>query len=250
MKPSLIDYLYLCRNVYHENSSQDLSEHVFDISTLHYYYCNKTTTAFTSIQTADHKKLIITFRGSHTLCDWLGDFAGKTKIIWFPSEETAEIHDGWLKKFKSARSIIESLIDTIGPEQVMFLGHSSGGCVAHIASLWFNCISDVPNVSVLSVGSPNFCNKVVAEYIHENINNFEIINQEDLIQDVKLSRAYTSLIPKNNQIIVNVALKKPTVFTYLFFGVSYAHYHFVQNYVASIKQFYENVNVLENTKIT
>ncbi|KAA8540880.1 hypothetical protein F0562_024982 [Nyssa sinensis] len=122
---------------------------------------------FLSEKSRGSPEIIIAFPGSWSVGDWFsGRSFGETKVDnLFPSvrsignDEVGLANEAFIRRFKEILRSLENEVKKAERRQIIFAGHSSGGPIAILATLWFLEESLKPNSSPIpplcvTFGSP------------------------------------------------------------------------------------------------
>jgi len=129
--------------------------------------------------------LILAFRGSRDVRDWLTDF----DALQAPASETPwgrmRVHRGFWLAIQSIKDQLLALDSRAQKEGVFVTGHSLGGALALLAAqILFNAL--VPVIAVYTFGGPRVGNRAWAENYNLILGGrtFRFVNQEDVIPRV------------------------------------------------------------------
>ncbi|KAI8323420.1 alpha/beta-hydrolase, partial [Martensiomyces pterosporus] len=118
----------------------------------------------------DTKEIIVSFRGSTVLFDWLAD-AQLLTLNWPESVPGSKVHSGFLAAFNSASDKIKSTIETILKQHpdysIVITGHSLGGSEASIAAADFAVTHPEwkSKMALYTYGQPRTGNDVYANWL-------------------------------------------------------------------------------------
>ena len=145
------------------------------------------------------KTLCISFRGTESIEDIFTDLniSRVPMDLNFPIDlkESLYVHNGFLKQFESVKLNIEQEIieyyinlnkqsnNTNEDEnKIIFSGHSLGGALATIASLYFKLKYKELNICCITFGSPRVgCNDFVKVFNQEINSSYRFVNDNDPI---------------------------------------------------------------------
>lgn len=145
----------------------------------------------------DGNLLVIAFRGSNNDQDWRYNFEFAQKEMVFDdmpygykSRTGVAIHTGFRKDYAQCEAGIHEMVKAFADGEVvkniLIVGHSLGGALAHIASLdmQFN-FGDRMSISCVSFGSPRVFNHAgVASYNRRVPNTVRVVNGSDPVPRV------------------------------------------------------------------
>lgn len=120
-------------------------------------------------------EVIVAFRGTESLRDWITDAEFSTQDLG----DGAEVHLGFHQAWMSIRArVMESLPKDKSP--VLFTGHSLGGALATVAAI--SAVSEGVNVAgVYTFGQPRVGNSVWAKAYDQALKNktWRLVNRQD-----------------------------------------------------------------------
>ena len=138
---------------------------------------------------ANDKMVVLAFRGSASIENWLTDF----KAILVPSK-IGMVHDGFNEALKS---VWDNLYDTIctwrGQDQTFWVtGHSLGGALATLAVDWLTEQDFDVDGGLYTYGQPRVGDKVFADNFNTKMNGqvFRFVNDADIVPRVPLPPAF------------------------------------------------------------
>jgi triacylglycerol lipase len=126
--------------------------------------------------------LIIAFRGSTSLQDWINNFRfNKLEYPWATGNSAKiRLHAGFTDAYKSIRPQVHNLVKRYQrTHQINFTGHSQGGAIALIAAL--DCQYNFAIApSLVTFGQPKVGNLAFCESVDRRLNNyFRFVNHCD-----------------------------------------------------------------------
>lgn len=131
----------------------------------------------------DTGSLIVAFRGTSSKKDVLTDLSisrdklplkGMSEVNW------PLVHSGFMEQFFSANSMIDKNIKE--NDSIIFCGHSLGGALATIGSLYYSFQYPEKDISCVTFGSPRVGDYLFASYFDERIkNSLRYVNDNDPI---------------------------------------------------------------------
>ena len=153
------------------------------------------------------RNLIVTFRASSTLENWIENLKFfQEQLPWNSISPNIWVHKGF---FETYQSILQQLTPLIvkGVEnvsRVIFTGHSLGGALASLAMVDFVRQGIVPSdfVQLITFGSPRVGNLEWSKYfqsLFEPYQSIRVVNQRDIVPHLPL--ADIPFIPIYNQIV-------------------------------------------------
>jgi triacylglycerol lipase len=138
---------------------------------------------------ANDKMIVLVFRGTLTIENWLTDF----KAILVPSK-VGKVHDGFNEALKS---IWNNLYDTIctwrGQNQTFWVtGHSLGGALATLAVDWLNEQDFDVDGGLYTYGQPRVGDKDFADNFNTKMKGqvFRFVNDADIVPRVPTPPAF------------------------------------------------------------
>ena len=82
------------------------------------------------------KKMLIVFRGSDSLKDWVTNARFKKRVLPYDvMNSRIRVHSGFIEAYHLIRDFIHAHIETHKPEEVIVTGHSLGGALAILCAL-------------------------------------------------------------------------------------------------------------------
>tara|TARA_Y100000389_G_scaffold186336_1_gene206593 strand:- start:51 stop:773 length:723 start_codon:yes stop_codon:yes gene_type:complete len=175
---------------------------------------NKHTDAQCYIMNSD-KTIYICFRGTSSFKDAITDLKTFQKTF---IRDGVKVHRGFYKQFSSIEEQITNYIKSIIDYDVKlwkfcFIGHSLGGGLATLASVYYKNKYSYFDIECITFGSPRVGNKKFAslykEYVHSS---YRIVNHKDPIQYVPMSPLYThvddSYCIKDDELVLKKEVKK------------------------------------------
>lgn len=203
---------HLCNLSYSKNEDIDDNHKVlFELTKSRIFIENEDTDAQCYIFYSQ-KTIYICFRGTSSIYDALIDLSlFQTGFI----DKKMKIHKGFNKQFMSLKdeiaiNIAEILENNKNITNLCFTGHSLGGALATVASLWFKNIHKSLIVECTTFGSPRVGNKEFVKCFKKTIDvSYRVVNNDDPIQYVPMSPFYYHV---DNSYCVkdkNVLIKRP-----------------------------------------
>lgn len=108
------------------------------------------------VQRRGGKTLYVAFRGTESVVDALAGIWVTRSYLYLPPQNKVLVHTGILNQFDSIRVELFHLLVHIAASysEIVFTGHSLGGALATIASLYFKSHFCTWNVHCITFGSP------------------------------------------------------------------------------------------------
>lgn len=165
----------LCQNVYNDDFLS-INRHI-----------DRKCTDTQCIFIIEDSNLIVCFRGSDSAMDWYMNF--HVRQTEYPIGSGCYVHSGFLVQWLSIKEEFENIISDILSNKdisgVIFGGHSAGttSSVAAYSSISKFKEKGIP-ITLITYGSPKFCNKSTKKVIEENINCTRIVLDRDIITRV------------------------------------------------------------------
>ena len=127
-----------------------------------------------------NNKLIICFRGTMGLADWLKNL----DIAWTEDTGYGRVHSGFQEAFLDAKAALEEALTNFGHNKKIWVtGHSLGGalasiCLAELADQWNDRFQ-----GCYTFGQPRMGNRPFARFIGENYGAryFRFVNDDDIV---------------------------------------------------------------------
>ena len=129
------------------------------------------------------ESLIVAFRGTSSREDVLTDLSitrTELSLKGLSDSELPLVHSGFHEQFFSVNKEIEAGIEKY--DNIIFCGHSLGGALATIGSLYYSFIYPDKDISCVTFGSPRVGNERFAFLFDERISNsIRYVNDNDPI---------------------------------------------------------------------
>lgn len=129
----------------------------------------------------ESKSLIVAFRGTSSTKDILTDLMitrEKLSLMNLPENKWPLVHSGFSEQFFSITHKMEESIKS--NNSIIFCGHSLGGALASIGSLYYACKYPEKNISCITFGSPRAGNYQFTDYFDRKIgNSLRFVNDND-----------------------------------------------------------------------
>lgn len=124
--------------------------------------------------------LVVVFRGTESKKDIFTDLnILQEKLDLKNIDLSPKIHAGFLKQFLSVKETITQDIEKY--DNIIFCGHSLGGALATISSLYFHfCFNKMKNIKCVTFGSPRVGDNVFSKLFDTVINeSIRVVNDND-----------------------------------------------------------------------
>lgn len=138
-----------------------------------------------AIAYASDDSLVLAFRGSATLNDWVQDFVGARKQVQWPphNEQQAKAHLGFVNMFKLVRHQVQALFASESRGKHVFIGgHSLGSALASLSAVELLLGPYSPNtITLYTFGAPRPGNREFASLVDSSIiDAHRVVNNADL----------------------------------------------------------------------
>lgn len=204
----------MCKLSYSDDKDIDDNHDVLhELTKSRKFFENKDTCAQCYIFNSQ-KSIFICFRGTSSIRDAFTDLKLFQTNFILPN---IKVHRGFHKQFESLRDDINNHIsDTILKNKnintLCFTGHSLGGGLATIASIWFKYFYKHLNVECVTFGSPRCGNKNFVDFFQKNIDiSYRIVNKQDPIQYVPMNPFYFHVCDSHTISNDIITIQKPVV---------------------------------------
>lgn len=194
----------------------------------------------------DDSTIYITFKGSQNYLDLLNGLTAKDIKIYNFSE--AKVHKGFGELFLDMRNDInleiKNILDTNKINKILFAGHSKGGCLSTIASVYYSYKLKNINISNHTFGMPSIGDdmffRLAKQYIYENFNMF---NDKDIVPYISLNKNFkhihTNLILYDDKFEINNDIRlKYSLVDILLYGIkerdNIIHNHSCDKYIKNL----------------
>lgn len=126
------------------------------------------------------QRIVISFRGTSTLGDAADD--ARAYLVKLDSLD-CKIHKGFNDQFKDAIEPISMHMRRYPPsKEIFFVGHSLGGALATVASVYFVHKFSLQNVFVCTFGSPKVGDSKFAKMFSSSVkSSSRYVNQDDIV---------------------------------------------------------------------
>ena len=125
--------------------------------------------------------IVVAFRGTAGLQDWLSDLNA-----FSTSTSYGSLHRGFYFAFQAVKSSLEQIIRNMGltNRKLVLTGHSLGGALATVAAAEWTGSFDIR--SVYTYGQPRVCKSDTASHIEQRLGSkfFRIVNDDDIVSRV------------------------------------------------------------------
>jgi hypothetical protein len=144
---------------------------------------------------APRNTIVVSFRGSKTLANWINDMRFAHVDTPFPACSECFLHKGFLTSYDS---IAVPLFVAVGQlraqyntSRIMITGHSLGGALAQLAALDLTLHDQFAPLSpvLYTFGSPRIGNNNFQLYMQTKIFGWRVVNQRDLVPQVAAARS-------------------------------------------------------------
>ena len=141
----------------------------------------------------EDSKLIICFRGSDSTMDWIMNF--HVTQTEYPTNSGCYVHSGFLIQWLSIKEEFENIVNEIifknDIHGVIFCGHSAGtiSSLAGYSSIENLKEKNIP-MTLITMGSPKFCNESTKKVMEENIDCTRIVLDRDVITRMPIFGEY------------------------------------------------------------
>ncbi|KAG5372247.1 Autophagy-related protein 8 [Yarrowia sp. C11] len=182
----------------------------------------------------DHtnEEIVVGFRGSHTLKDWIVDLMILRTAVdkSYPGCDDCEVHQGFYNAYKATLAKFDNDLNKLVAEnpgyRVNVVGHSLGGAVALLAATDFK--NRGYNTYLTTFGQPVVGNRAFANYVNElwfgseNPNTlvgdssrryYRVTHKSDIVPRVPFGLGYT---PNAGEVYIGVAQINPLVSSLLY----------------------------------
>ena len=139
---------------------------------------------------APRDMIVVAFRGSKTLANWVNDMRFAHVDTPFPECDGCFLHKGFITSYDS---IAVPLFVAVGQlraqyntSKIMVTGHSLGGALAQLAALDLTIHDRFAPLSPIlyTFGSPRIGNNNFQLYMQTKIFGWRVVNQHDLVPQV------------------------------------------------------------------
>lgn len=129
-----------------------------------------------------NNKLSIAFRGTTNKQEVLRFFKMKQKPLYVEERGliVGHVHSGFLGSFQTIKPIISEAITRYNPQKITFSGHSKGGALAKIASVYYNSVFD-KQVSCHCFGSPRVGDELFLQEYNMVVDQFNMAHFNDFV---------------------------------------------------------------------
>jgi len=118
----------------------------------------------------DARILYVSFRGTSTVHDVLSDIS-ISSVKLTDGMHTAKVHSGFHKYFMSLFVDLKGLMKThaLDYDRVVLTGHSLGGAIASIASIYIHELVQTKKISCITFGAPKVGNQGFATIFSDSV---------------------------------------------------------------------------------
>ena len=140
-------------------------------------------------------KLVVCFRGTESIADILTDLKISQVTFIVPNLEILEcpqVHRGFYEQFYSVQNDLEKHIKEYLKKNkdapIIFTGHSLGGALATLASLYFQMLLPELTVSCVTFGSPRVGDSTFVKLYEEHVKEtYRYVNDNDPVPCIPTS---------------------------------------------------------------
>ncbi|KAF2643139.1 alpha/beta-hydrolase [Massarina eburnea CBS 473.64] len=140
-------------------------------------------TGFVSLD-ATNKMIVITFRGTASIDNWITDLTFKTVDTNLCEGCTAHagFWQSWQDSRKEVLASVERLSNANPTFKIVTTGHSLGGAIATIAAADLRNLKY--NVDLYTYGAPRIADSTLSSYITKQGNNYRVTHYNDIVPQV------------------------------------------------------------------
>ena len=190
----------------------DLLNNFFPDLQIYGYFYTKNNLHSIILLNTKNKEIIVVFRGSQTVGEWINNLKIEEKII--PFEPKFKIHKGLYNMYANDNIdnniiyILKNLFDYFPKYRKIFTGHSKGNIISILLSLELEAKLDKKyNYEIFGFGSPLILNYPLAEYLHlhPNIKIYNTVNYMDFITLLPFTNKFhagTEILLKDDKICI------------------------------------------------
>lgn len=130
--------------------------------------------------------LLIIFRGSDSLLDWIKNFLFYRKVIPYNgTNPKIKVHSGFLKNYKTVREYIHNIVKESPVKKVFVFGHSMGGAVAVLCALDIQYNFKDVDVGCFTIGTPRIGNEYFKKSFERRLPDYKQAEYgDDLVPQV------------------------------------------------------------------
>ena len=128
--------------------------------------------------------VFISFRGTEDLADWKANLKSTPVPFWScdekplwkkvfksePESNNTKVHQGFLEQFTSVVDKLKQFLENQSPATLYLTGHSLGGALASISSLFFSHLLPKCNIKIITFGAPRSVTDGFAEAVQKRGN--------------------------------------------------------------------------------
>jgi hypothetical protein len=234
-------------NLWDDNNQSNI---VFDgiKSKPKFFYNDKTSAYGFLLYNEESKTIYLSFRGTNDIKDVYYDCElDLVSVDNILNIDNIKVHKGFLKQFKSLNEEIIKALSELEYNTIYINGHSLGGGIATIASLYYKIMFPEKKIYLHTFGSPRVGNKDFVKKIQDNIYGYyRVVNEVDPITTYPISAEYlhigNCLILKSNGKVT--ITNKDTPYYYRLI-VSFFHIDLLDH---SLDGYIKNINKLLGNK--
>lgn len=146
----------------------------------------------------EEDQIVISFRGTHNIFDWLDDF--DIIKVPYPGVSGGEVHQGFYTAWKELKAGVMNattiLMDKYNNTETPLLitGHSLGAAIAQLAAIdlrgYANSTGNDCEINLYTYGSPRWGNLIMANYFSYQIDeNWRVVNHHDVVPTVPFEKS-------------------------------------------------------------
>jgi len=175
LKEEKIHHCYSCERPYNKDSY----ELVFNSLKNEPIFIHDFKTDCQLLVTEYKDSLVIVFRGTESKKDIITDLNMLREPLELKDHDVyPEVHSGFLNQFMSIKDFIINDVEKYN--NIIFCGHSLGGALATIASLYYYCYFKTKNIKCITFGSPRVGDKLFANLFNKHIEeSIRFVNDND-----------------------------------------------------------------------
>jgi len=144
------------------------------------------TTGFVALDDTA-KEIVVVFRGSHSIRNWIADF--NAVLIDAPYCSDCKVHEGFYGAYQdragSIRSTVGELSKAYPTYGITVTGHSLGGALAQVAAGDLRSMG-FKNVTACTFGSPRIGNKQFSDWVSKSGPNYRFTHTDDPVPRLPL----------------------------------------------------------------
>lgn len=127
----------------------------------------------------NNNNIWIIFRGTYTFSEFISDIDySQTNYMG----TKMKVHRGFYKIFQNVKKQIKDELNKLEPDKIFITGHSLGGAIATLLAP--EMINKNCETYVYCFGTPKVGDAAFADFINQNCNVFNIVNQSDVVPTI------------------------------------------------------------------